>query len=149
MPKKLKDLVYKDLLILDANPDFYDYIHSLRLNFSNNKFNFIDGGGQIINCNLKGIFEIKNNLLVLNYTKSKKLYYREEKELNITIKLRYNIIKERKIHDDGYSKSKSRYTVIFDKSPCIDIDYINDKRKTNLFNIFEDNSYPKIFYVIN
>jgi hypothetical protein len=54
-------------LIVEANPYYYDYIHRLSL-YNNFTCEFIDGGGQVINCIFTGSWKRENDMLTLTYT---------------------------------------------------------------------------------
>lgn len=118
--------------------NFYDVAQYLKLNLDNNTFDICDGANQNAHLRISGKFKLLDNEIEFTYDPNMPTEYDDSEESNdndeIIIKnLKYNIKKETKYHFDGYSKSESIYTIIFDESP---FDYKSESLE-----------YPKIFYV--
>ena len=164
-----------DTITIEANPHFYDYIHRISLRKSNQSFELCDGGGQMINVIYQGFYEDKDNQLILNFKYMIDPYekYKHMKEVNkeldmekspydnqvyglmpieYSVVLNYRIYDCEKDHFNGYILQVSQRTIEFDRSPFIlkdekeKIEIPVENRKNNLFNIFENDSYPTTFY---
>ena len=108
---------------LDAHPEYYDYIHSLRLKVAKGTFELVSGDGQKINCIYHGTFKIvAGNQLALHYTKS------EDSYCDMRGSERFQPMDVDKVIDctvtagavgfcDGYGHSAYDFTVTLSSSP--------------------------------
>jgi len=137
-------------IVIEAHPDYYDYLHRLILN-DNGTCEFSDGGGQIINGVWKGTWTRNEKTLTLVYDTIEEVYSDPVVDTNInpiTITAELEITNETTLFFSGYSFSISNETWKFDKSPCPGF----DNQDTNLFNILEGvnkQRTPLIFYKMN
>lgn len=164
-----------DTITMEANPHFYDYIHRISLRKSNKSFEVCDGGGQMINVIYQGFYEDEDNQLTLHFKYVIDPYekYKHKSDINkeldmekspydnqvygltpidYTLVVNYRIYDCEKDHFNGYTLQVSHRTIEYDRSPFIlkdereKIDIPVENRKINLFNIFENDSYPTTFY---
>ena len=81
---------------LDANPSYYDYIHRIKLEFTNDKsgsFELVDGGGQSITGKYIGDFTIENsNLINFNFKESINVYTNTNTSIYFTKQVEFNKI---------------------------------------------------------
>ena len=136
---------FKETIVLEANPHYYDYIHRLTLN-PDKTCNFIDGGGQFINGHWSGTWTISlsEKLLKLtyhevdNYGQITKLDPPIKKDIDIEVTNEHNKL------FNGYCLIDSNQTWNFSKTPCPSFE------RRNLYNILnnmtEENS-PLTFYI--
>jgi len=135
---------------LEANPHWYDYLHSLILN-QNGSCSFADGGGQKMNGEWKGTWELLEETTIemdgfklrLLYTKSS--FYDEHEDCANVINISVHKKKEITKFFCGYSSTISDETWVFDKSPCP----MFEGQKNNLFNVLEgvgESNTPLVFY---
>ena len=133
------------VVVLEANPEVYDYLHQITLNFETNTFELIDGGGQMVTGNIFGSFELVNSKLKLNYEYDQNIYTKEKIPLNISKEITFEINNELKKHFNGYCMYNSSQTITLSESP-FEIHTIKEHRPHTLFNMLNDNKYPLTFY---
>jgi len=138
-------------ITLEANPHWYDYFHILKLKEDNTCY-FMDGGGQKMNGEWTGIWELldgtnidmDNFKIRLTYTKFVEYDYKTDIP-NRTIDISIHKIKETTKFFNGYSSGISHETWKFAISPCP----MFEDQKNNLFNVLEgvnENNTPLTFY---
>jgi len=144
----LYDLHENKKLQLYHSPWFYDYLHSLRMNFEHNTFEVLIGGGQCIEHIYAGNFIDNGKILILEFKSEKDIYDTQKYKLlnggSVIIESAYTITQEDKVCFNGYSKQNAKYTVTFDKDP-----FYYGNRKETLFNIVDGgnvSSDTNIFY---
>ena len=134
---------------LDANPGYYDYIHSIKLNFTNDKsgsFELIDGGGQSITGKYKGDFTIENtNIINFNFKEKIDVYSNNSTQIYFMKQIEFKINQEDKEHFNGYCKYVSEYTIQLNMSP-FDFEELKNERKFSLYNMLNENDFPLTFY---
>lgn len=135
---------------LDANPSYYDYIHRIKLEFTNDKsgsFELVDGGGQSITGKYKGDFTIENsNLINFNFEESINVYTDTNTSIYFTKQVEFNIKEEECEHFNGYCKYVSEYSIQLNSSP-FDFDALKSDRKYTLYNMLNENDFPLTFYI--
>jgi len=115
-----------------AHPEVLDYVHYVRLDFTNMEFCMVDGSYSNVNSDLTGTFTISENKIKFYFSE-----INEEKEVSFLLK------KEELFWFDGLTHMKSKYTCIFNTSPFL----INTKREYSIFNASVDvDYYPTTFY---
>jgi hypothetical protein len=134
-----------ETVTLEANPDVYDYLHRITLNFKTKEFELLDGGGQMITGNIFGSFGLKNGILTLKYLYDYNCYTGEKIPLNLTKHITFSITNEEKKHFDGYCMQLSTQTITLSESPFV-LDEIESRRNGTLFNMLNNNKIPLTFY---
>ncbi|AYV76182.1 MAG: hypothetical protein Terrestrivirus5_4 [Terrestrivirus sp.] len=136
--------------VIEAHPDYYDYLHRLVLN-NNGTCEFSDGGGQVINGVWKGTWIRNEKNITLTYDTIEEVYSRPKvynKIDPIMITMELEVVKETTLFFDGYCFSSCNETWKFKKSPCPDF----ANQSNNLFNMLEgidEQTTPLIFYKRN
>jgi hypothetical protein len=131
---------------ISAHPNYYDYIHCLTL-MSGSKCNFTDGGGQCINGDWSGTWEMENKFIKLSYNQERDYHNTEAIDPPITIEANVEIVDEYHVFFDGYCLSLSSQTWKFSKSPCPSF----EMQHNNLFNVIEginEENTPLTFYKV-
>lgn len=120
--------------------NFYDVAQYIKLNFDNNTFDICDGANQHATLRISGKFKLLDDEIEFTFDPNMPTEYDDldSEDLNergeiVVKKINFKIKKEDVTHFDGYCKSLSIYTIIFDESP---FDYKSESLE-----------YPKIFYV--
>jgi len=122
-------------LIIEANPQYYDYAHEIRLNSSNKTFSLLNGGGQKMDEMYYGRYELTEDTITLHFENQEDVHDSSVKPMNATNVIKYKLIMEDKKHFDGYSMKVSKCTVVFDKS----LFAINERKCV-------ESGYPLTFY---
>jgi hypothetical protein len=134
---------------LNANPSYYDYIHSIKLFFDTDKsgsFELIDGGGQTITGNYKGDFTIENtNIINFIFKQKINIYYNTVTSMYLVKQIEFKIKEEECEHFNGYCKYISEYTVQLNCSP-FNFDELKNDRNISLYNMLNNNDFPLTFY---
>ena len=55
----------KNCITIQANPHYYDYVHNLRLNYDEYKFELLDGGCQHVDSVYNGYYDYDDEYLTL------------------------------------------------------------------------------------
>lgn len=131
----MNSLFENDKLVIQANPDYYDYCHHLFLNKKTNKFELSNGGGQHMDEVYSGCYEINNNMLKLYFEFSEDIYSGTQSAINVTNTLLFEILGEKTPHFDGYCMHISNFKITFNKSPFAFDDSIRNAT-----------DYPLVFY---
>lgn len=134
---------------LDANPSYYDYIHTIKLKFIDDNygsFELVDGGGQSITGKYNGDFQIENsNIINFTFREKINIYLDTKNQIYFTKQVKYNIKEEECEHFNGYCKYISDYTIELDSSP-FDFCTLKSDRKQTLYNMLNENDFPLTFY---
>lgn len=104
----------QNFIVLRANPQYYDYLHELRLKYDEYEFKLLDGGCQRMDNIYKGYFDYDDEYLTLYFENSEGL---TPTTTTIEHKIKYTIIEEDTKHFNGYGMEVSKFTIKFDKSP--------------------------------
>lgn len=104
------------ILILNANPQYDNYIYHLELK-KNKTFRLIKGSCNHIYYDSYGNYNIDdiNNMLILEFTELE-LDFHNIKKTNVKQLLKYDIIDEEKLYENN-KPFKSNKTIVFDKCP--------------------------------
>jgi hypothetical protein len=137
----MKSLFTKNGVIsICANPQYYDYLSSLRLDNFSKRFELTFGDCQAVKLECKGNFILgDDNKLILEFETEREGYYKKYYRKHY---LNYQIIDERKEHNCGYGGNSiyvSQKTIIFDKSP---FQFNNPRAKYDP----NDDYCPSVFY---
>ena len=130
----MDSLFINNILVIEANPDYYDYCHQLVLKKNTSNFELSDGGGQRMDLVTGGRYEINDNTLKLFFEYVEDIYTYKKTPINETNIITFQITKEDKTHFDGYCMRMSNYTITFNKSPfaCNNNEY-NEKHYSLIF----------------
>ena len=130
----MDSLFINNILVIEANPDYYDYCHQIVLKKDTNKFELSDGGCQHMDLVTGGHYKINDNMLKLFFEYIEDIYTYKKTPINETNTITFHIERENKPHFNGYCMKMSNYTITFSKSP-----FAYNKECNELH-------YPLVFY---
>lgn len=144
----LRDLCEDNKVFLDHKPWYYDYLHSIRMNYESKTFDVLIGGGQVIEHSYKGTFTDDGEKLTLKFETEEDVYGNKDdnpiEEGPVVIESKYKVTEDNKSCFNGYSMQTAKYKVTFNRDPL----FYGD-RKNTLFNMFDGETIhneTNIFY---
>jgi hypothetical protein len=126
-------------LSLDHKFWWYDYCHSLSLDFRTNKFIVVIGGGQSIENIFHGTFvDVEDEKhLKLKYLQCENIYEEESEKMSdlreaVLVDVTYEIIEANYEGFNGYNKQIAKYCIDFSEDP-----FYYGVRRATLFNMID------------
>lgn len=129
-------------MIFETNPDCYDYCHLFEFDTNSNNFNFLKGGSQHMDYELRGTYHMGPLIdgykdVTLHYKKYTNGDFDETmSDIDIIVNTKIKIIDENTYHFNGYIIRRGISTITFTN------DYLPEK-----YIWEDDNSY--VFYIID
>lgn len=116
LPFKMRD---DGTIYLVANPDYYDYIHHIKLMPKYHTFEMVDGGSQSVNAIFGGTYKcIDDKTIEFHFTKNIDWMNEDNvRHMDCIKRITFKIIDGIRHHFNGYSKSETRRRIVISNSP--------------------------------